>query len=67
MNEKTINELRNRALRHSGSYKRICDNYGVDYSWLSKFVNGKISNPTIRTVVRLQRALDQHESYITGG
>jgi len=40
--------------RRKGEWKRIADESGVSYSWISKFANGHIPNPGFQTLVGLR-------------
>jgi len=37
-----------------GKYSVIADESGVTYSWLTKFADGRITNPTIANIHKLQ-------------
>ena len=54
-------DLEIRAKSQRGNYRRISDSYGIDYSWLVKFANGKMPNPTVDNLHALQVALDREE------
>lgn len=53
-----VDGLRERTLQVKGSYPRFCQETGIDYSWLSKFANGRL-NPTQASLESLEKALDQ--------
>jgi transcriptional regulator with XRE-family HTH domain len=42
-----------------GEWKRIADQAGVSYSWISKFVNGHIPNPGFATLSGLHATLTE--------
>lgn len=44
-----------------GDWMAISKDSGVSYSWLSKFVNGHISNPGYATLSKLHRLLAEPE------
>ncbi len=48
----------NKSVLIKGRYVEFCSASGIDYSWLSKFVNGKIQNPTIRSLEALDKAIN---------
>lgn len=43
--------------RRKGDWPAIAEKADVSYSWLTKFAQGKINNPGIRTVDRLKTIL----------
>ena len=55
--EKIISSLILRARSIRGNYGNFCDSSGVDISWFSKFINGRISNPTIKSLETLDKAM----------
>jgi len=49
-----------------GKYREIADfEPDLDYSWLSKFANRKITNPTVGSLETLERALDSFDRRTT--
>lgn len=54
-------ELRARLVAQRGKYRKISDASGLTDSWLSKFANEAIQNPTVSKLDRLARALDDIE------
>lgn len=56
-----INELKVRAelISRRGTWKEIAERSGVSYSWISKFANGHIPNPGMRTLNRIHDGLRQ--------
>jgi len=57
MNESIVSETRAR-LRDRGQLAKVALETGLTYSWLTKFSDGRISNPTVRTLLKLIRYLD---------
>ena len=51
--ERTIKKLQ----EDSRTYKEIARTAGVDYYWLVKFCKGKKTNPTVKSLSKLERAL----------
>ena len=45
----------------TGEYSKIADEAGVSDSWLTKFANGKIVNPTVDSIDKLERIYLQNE------
>lgn len=50
-------EVRALLTHHRGEWRAISNKSGVSYSWISKFVNGHISNPGYNTLVLLRKQL----------
>ena len=51
-----------RLLRHKGRYKEFAEAYpAVGHSWLTKFAQGQIVNPTVSSLQALIDALDDFE------
>ena len=46
-------DIRNLARNH-GRYRVLSQKSGVSYEWLTKFANGKITNPTVGNVAKLE-------------
>lgn len=46
-------DLRGRLLELKGQWPKVARDAGLDYSWLSKFGQGQISNPTVAKLQRL--------------
>lgn len=57
MNESIVDETRAR-LRKRGQLAKVAHETGLTYSWLTKFSDGRISNPTVRTLIQLIHYLD---------
>ena len=53
-----IEQLRSQLRACRGSLPSISRSSGLSYSWLTKFYAGKMRNPTIGSLERLKRALD---------
>lgn len=51
-------ELRSRLIAQRGKFRQIRNASGLTDSWLSKFANAAIQNPTISKLDRLAKALD---------
>lgn len=62
--EELVSGFRERLVRFRGQYRQFCNETGVDYSWLSKFANGKIPNPTVQSLEDLGKALEQWEGKV---
>jgi len=56
MNE---DQLRQNLTTQKGQITRIAKESGISYSWLIKFASGHISNPTVRSLRRLESALTE--------
>jgi len=56
--DKLIDHLIDKVVPIKGSYLKFCTVYEIDYSWLSKFINRKITNPTVRSLEKLDRSID---------
>lgn len=54
-------ELRARLIAQRGKYRQICELSGLTDSWVSKFANRAIQNPTVSKLDRLSQALDEIE------
>ncbi len=51
-------EVRAALEARRGDWKRIAEDSGVSYSWISKFVNGHIPNPGFATLRDLHARLN---------
>lgn len=49
--------IRKQLAVRKGDWNEIAQRAGVSHSWMSKFVNGHIKNPGIRTLEKLGSAL----------
>jgi len=56
---KIVADMRRRLVKHRGHFRALCEEPDIDYSWLSKFANGKITNPTIGKLEALDAALEK--------
>ncbi len=56
---KSPDELRTQLAARGRGLHRIADESGIPYSWLSKFRCGEISNPTVRSLLRLENYLSK--------
>lgn len=50
-------EVRSLLQAKRGEWRRIANEGGVSYSWVSQFVRGKIPNPGFATLKRLHRLM----------
>lgn len=50
-------DLRARLNARRGDWAAVAKESGVSYSWISKFVNGHIPNPGLRTLERIDVSL----------
>ena len=57
MHNKLDAAIRNRLAARKGGWLEIAERAGVSHSWMSKFMNGHIKNPGIRTLEKLDQAL----------
>ena len=48
-----VDSLRNQSKKHK-HYELLAKKSGVGYSWLSKFVNESIENPTVANLIKLE-------------
>ena len=64
--QQIVSELRNRLRNHRGHYSQMCKCTGLDLSWLSKFANSRIENPTIKQLEKLDRELTRWEEGFHG-
>ncbi|SSW67260.1 hypothetical protein AVE30378_02531 [Achromobacter veterisilvae] len=53
-----ITTVRSQLLARKGSWPAICDRAGVSYSWLTKYAQGKITNPGSRQLEAVARCLE---------
>lgn len=58
-------DVRAALLARKGDWQAIAAGAGVSYSWLSKFVNGRIENPGFATLVKLQAFLSPKPAAMT--
>lgn len=58
MSIKLDEAIRKRLAASKGDWTGIALRAGVSHSWMSKFMNGRIHNPGIRTLEKLDAALD---------
>lgn len=52
-----ITTVRSKLLARKGSWPAICEEAGVSYSWLTKYAQGKITNPGSRQLEAVSRCL----------
>ena len=52
--------IRTRLEASRGDWPALAERAGVSHSWLSKFANGHIRNPGLRTLERLDVALGRN-------
>lgn len=58
MSIKLDEAIRKRLAASKGDWSGIALRAGVSHSWMSKFMNGHIHNPGIRTLEKLDAALE---------
>ena len=58
MSMKLDEAIRKRLAASKGDWSGIALRAGVSHSWMSKFMNGHIHNPGIRTLEKLDEALE---------
>ncbi|NMU88601.1 hypothetical protein HGQ98_01690 [Achromobacter ruhlandii] len=54
-----ITTVRSQLLARKGSWPAICEKAGVSYSWLTKYAQGKITNPGSRQLEAVSRCLGE--------
>lgn len=57
-----IAAARERLQKFQGQYVQIARRFDLSYSWVSKFAQGKLTNPTARNFSALQEALSTLEA-----
>lgn len=55
MNILSITEKIRSQTREFGKYRYVAEVSGVSYEWLVKFAVGKISNPTVENINKLEK------------
>ncbi|MBK1725698.1 hypothetical protein [Halorhodospira neutriphila] len=56
----TIEDIRAELQRRRGTWVRLSEETGIGYHWLTKFAQGRISNPGYQKVAELKaRLLDE--------
>jgi hypothetical protein len=60
------NHLRDRVRSH-GNYRVLADQSGVKFDWLTKFARGKIPNPGVVSVSKLETFFGEPEADKCGG
>jgi hypothetical protein len=59
----TVETVRARLVAFKGRYPEICEQSGLDYSWLSKFASGERGKrPSFDLIVQLDRQLTAMEA-----
>lgn len=53
MSEKLLTYVQRELQTKKGSWPTIAEKTGLDYSWLTKFAQGKIKDPGIQKIQRL--------------
>lgn len=66
MSTKLDDAIRKRLAAAKGDWVEIALLAGVSHSWMSKFMNGRIHNPGIRTLEKLDAALEGFCSSVSG-
>lgn len=49
----SVDEALVRLQAAKGQWPKICEETGLDYSWLTKFAQGQIKNPSARKIEQL--------------
>lgn len=62
MTTSLVTDARKRLRVFQGQYPAISRSTGLSYSWLTKFAQGKMTNPTLRNLGPLLDALDSMEA-----
>lgn len=57
----TIETLRNRLSTQKGEWPRLCSETGLTYWWLTKFAQGRIAEPGLSKIERLDAWLTTAE------
>lgn len=57
-----ITTVRSQLLARKGSWPAICEKAGVSYSWLTKYAQGKITNPGSRQLEAVSRCLGEADT-----
>jgi hypothetical protein len=55
-----VNQIRSQ-IKSIGNYQIVADHSGVSYHWLNKFAVGKIPNPTVGNVAKLEIFLSKNK------
>lgn len=63
MHTKLDTAIRARLAARKGGWLEIAERAGVSHSWMSKFMNGHIKNPGIRTLEKLDAALKPRRAH----
>ena len=58
MQTSLVDDTRARLVKFHGRYPEIGRMANLSYSWLTKFAQGRATNPTMRNLEALQHALD---------
>jgi len=53
-----VNQLRLDLAARRHEWAKIAKHAKCSYSWIAKFENGTIDNPTVKSLERVQQALD---------
>ena len=56
--KKIIEKMRADLSARRHEWRKISEYAGIHYTWIAKFENGTITNPTVGTLDRVQKALD---------
>ena len=49
----TIEQIKAALDSRRGTWRQVCEDTGLDYSWLTKFAQGQIKNPGYRKIQTL--------------
>ena len=50
-----VTTIRTELLARKGSWPFICRETGISYWWLTKFAQGRVENPRIRVLEKLEK------------
>lgn len=59
MEQLDTDALKAQLIRHKGRWRAIASRAGMSYSWLSQFANDRIPNPGVRSLKKLEAALQE--------
>lgn len=54
-----ITEIRDALNARKGTWPKVCEDTKIDYSWLSKFAQGRIPKPGYQFVATLDKYLSE--------
>lgn len=56
----TVTQIRTSLQARKGDWPAICSHTGLSYWWLTKFAQGRIREPGLSKIERLQAYIDAH-------